>query len=151
MVIGYTAGVYDLFHIGHLNLLKNAKGMCDKLIVGVTTDELVTYKGKHPIIPFEDRIEIVRSIKYVDAAIPQRDMDKVSMCKKLKAQLLFVGDDWYGTEKWESYEKEFVQAGVKIIYFPYTKGISSTLISKTLGQVRDNPDTAIKREHLKIN
>ena len=92
MVIGYTAGVYDLFHIGHLNLLKNAKGMCDKLIVGVTTDELVSYKGKHPIIPFEDRIEIVRSIKYVDAVVPQRDMDKVSMCKKLKAQILFVGD-----------------------------------------------------------
>ena len=66
MVIGYTSGVYDLFHIGHLNLLKNAKAMCDKLIVGVTTDNLVTYKGKHAIIPFEDRLEIVRSIKYVD-------------------------------------------------------------------------------------
>ena len=98
MVIGYTAGVYDLFHIGHLNLLKNAKGMCDKLIVGVTTDDLVTYKGKHAMIPFEDRIEIVRNIKCVDAAVPQRDMDKLAMCKKLGATILFVGDDWYGTK-----------------------------------------------------
>ena len=75
MIIGYTTGVFDLFHIGHLNLLKNAKGMCDRLVVGVTVDELVTYKGKHAMIPFEDRIEIVRSIKYVDAAIPQYDYE----------------------------------------------------------------------------
>lgn len=136
MIIGYTAGVYDLFHIGHLNLLKNAKGMCDKLIVGVTVDDLVTYKGKRAMIPFEDRIEIVRSIKYVDAAVPQYDMDKLNMCKKLGANILFVGDDWYGTDKWSEYEKEFNAAGVKIIYFPYTKGISSTQITKALNAVR---------------
>ena len=105
MVIGYTTGVYDLFHIGHLNLLKNAKGMCDKLIVGVTVDELVQYKGKSAMIPFEDRIEIVRSIKYVDAAVPQYDMDKLKACKELGATYLFVGDDWYGTEKWNKYER----------------------------------------------
>jgi glycerol-3-phosphate cytidylyltransferase len=136
MIIGYTAGVYDLFHIGHLNLLKNAKGMCDKLIVGVTVDELVTYKGKRAIIPFEDRIEIIRSIKYVDAVVPQYDMDKLKMCKKLGASILFVGDDWYGTEKWAEHEKEFNAAGIKIIYFPYTKGISSTQITKALNAVR---------------
>ncbi len=136
MVIGYTAGVYDLFHIGHLNLLKNAKGMCDKLIVGVTVDELVAYKGKKALIPFEDRIEIVRSIRYVDAAVPQSDMDKLTMCKKLGAQILFVGDDWYGTEKWQAYEKEFNKAGIRIVYFPYTKGTSSTKIRETLDQVR---------------
>lgn len=135
-VIGYTAGVFDLFHIGHLNLLKNAKGMCDKLVVGVTVDDLVTYKGKHSMIPFEDRIEIVRSIKFVDAAIPQYDMDKLSICKKLGATLLFVGDDWYGTEKWHNYEKEFKKAGIKIVYFPYTKGISSTKITEALKSVR---------------
>lgn len=145
MEIGYTAGVYDLFHIGHLNLLKNAKGICDKLIVGVTVDELVTYKGKHAMIPFEDRIEIVRSCKYVDAAVPQYDMDKLSMCKKLGATILFVGDDWYCTEKWKQYEKQFNDAGIRIVYFPYTKGVSSTLIAETLTRVRDNPETAIKR------
>jgi len=136
MVIGYTTGVYDLFHIGHLNLLKNAKGMCDKLIVGVTVDELVEYKGKKAMIPFEDRIEIVRSIKYVDAAVPQYDMDKLTACKKLGAKYLFVGDDWYGTEKWKEYEKEFAKEGIQIVYFPYTKGISSTRISEALKTVR---------------
>jgi len=136
MVIGYTAGVYDLFHIGHLNLLKNAKGMCDKLVVGVTTDELVYYKGKKAMIPYSDRSEIVRSIKYVDAVVPQSDMDKLAMCKKLGATVMFVGDDWYGTEKWLEYEKEFAQEGIKIVYFPYTKGISSTMINEALNAVR---------------
>lgn len=136
MVIGYTTGVYDLFHVGHLNLLKNAKGMCDKLVVGVTVDELVAYKGKKAMIPFEDRIEIIRSIKYVDAAVPQYDMDKLTACKKLGAQILFVGDDWYGTEKWQEYEKEFNAAGIRIVYFPYTAGTSSTQIRNTLNAVR---------------
>lgn len=143
MIIGYTTGVFDLFHIGHLNLLKNAKGMCDKLTVSVTVDELVTYKGKYAMIPFEDRIEIIRSIKYVDIAIPQYDMDKLTVCKKLNANVLFVGDAWYGSEKWEKYNKQFSECGIRIIYFPYTKGISSTLIVKTLEQVKDNPATAI--------
>ena len=137
MIIGYTAGVYDLFHIGHLNLLKNAKGMCDKLIVGVTTDELVSYKHKRAMIPFEDRVEIVRSIKYVDAVVPQEDMDKLTMCKKLKANVMFVGDDWYDTEKWQQFEEEFKEAGIQIVYFPYTKGISSTQIAKALDFMRD--------------
>ena len=136
MIIGYTTGVFDLFHIGHLNLLKNAKGMCDKLIVGVTVDELVPYKGTKAIIPFEDRIEIVRSIKYVDAAVPQYDMDKLKACKELGASCLFVGDDWYGTGKWRNYEKEFAKEGIKIIYFPYTKGISSANISEALAHLR---------------
>jgi len=132
MVIGYTAGVFDLFHIGHLNLLKNAKGMCDRLVVGVTVDELVQYKGKNAIIPFEDRIEIVRSNRYVDAAVPQYDMDKLKVCKELGASVLFVGDDWYGTEKWKKYEEEFAREGIRIVYFPYTKGISSTRISELM-------------------
>lgn len=136
MVIGYTTGVYDLFHIGHLNLLKNAKGMCDKLIVGVTVDELVAYKGKKAMIPFEDRIEIIRSIRYVDAAVPQYDMDKLTACKKLGATMLFVGDDWYATDKWQEYEKQFSENGIKIVYFPYTKGVSSTAITAALKSVR---------------
>lgn len=144
MIIGYTAGVYDLFHIGHLNLLKNAKGMCDKLVVGVTVDELVKYKGKEALIPYEDRAEIVRSCKYVDAVVPQEDMDKLTMCKKLGAQVMFVGDDWYGTDKWERYEEEFKEAGIEIIYFPYTKTISSTKIRKTLELVRTNDLSDLK-------
>ena len=136
MVIGYTTGVYDLFHIGHLNLFKNAKGMCDKLIVGVTVDDLVKYKGKEAIIPFEDRIEIVRSIKYVDAAIPQYDMNKIKTCLEIGATMLFVGDDWYGTEKWKKYEEDCEKNGIKVIYFPYTKGVSSTQITKAIRAVR---------------
>ena len=136
MTIGYTTGVYDLFHIGHLNLLKNAKGMCDKLVVGVTVDELVSYKGKQAMIPFEDRIEIVRSCKYVDAAVPQYDMDKLAACKKLGATVMFVGDDWYGTDKWREFERQFAAEGIRIVYFPYTKGISSTQIQRALDAVR---------------
>ena len=144
MIIGYTTGVYDLFHIGHLNLLKNAKCMCDKLIVGVTVDELVAYKGKKSMIPFEDRIELVRSCRYVDAAVPQYDMDKLTACKKLGATFLFVGDDWYGTEKWKTYEEEFAREGIKIIYFPYTKGVSSTQIQKALDVVRQHDLSEVK-------
>lgn len=136
-VIGYTSGVYDLFHIGHLNLLKNAKGLCDKLIVGVTVDELVTYKKKRAVIPFEERIEIVRSIKYVDAAIPQEDLDKFKMWEKLHFDVLFVGDDWYNSASWKEMEEKFNEVGVRVIYFPYTKGTSSTLINTTLNKLRE--------------
>ena len=118
--------------------------MCDKLIVGVTVDELVAYKGKHAMIPFEDRIEIVRSIKYVDAAVPQYDMDKLTACKKLGATFLFVGDDWYATEKWQEYEKQFAAEGIKIVYFPYTKGVSSTKINEALNAVRKHDLTDLK-------
>ncbi|MCT4624916.1 MAG: adenylyltransferase/cytidyltransferase family protein [Schleiferiaceae bacterium] len=136
MTIGYTTGVFDLFHIGHLNLLKNAKGLCDKLIVGVTTDELVSYKGKKAVIPFEERLEIVRNIKYVDAVIPQESMDKMENWRKLKYDIMFVGDDWHNTPKWEDFERQFNEVGVKIVFFPYTKGTSSTLINSTLESLR---------------
>lgn len=134
--IGYTSGVFDLFHIGHLNLLKNAKGLCDKLIVGVTVDSLVKYKHKNSVIPFEERIEIVRNIKFVDAAIPQEDLDKFKMWEKLKFDVLFVGDDWYQSTRWKTLEQKFKKVGVRIIYFPYTKGTSSTLLNETLKKMR---------------
>ena len=137
MIVGYTTGVFDLFHIGHLNLLKNAKAMCDRLIVGVTTDELVAYKNKKAVIPFEERLEIVRSIKYVDAAIAQDSMDKLLMWEKLKFDIVFVGDDWYQTEKWVEYECKFKNVGVKVVYFPYTKGISSSLLNDVLVKIRE--------------
>ena len=137
IVIGYTSGVYDLFHIGHLNLLKNAKGLCDKLIVGVTTDNLVSYKGKKAVIPEGERMEIVRNIKFVDAVVPQEDMDKFKMWERIKFDIMFVGDDWFKTPKWEALDEKFKEVGVKIIYFPYTKGVSSTLINETLESIRN--------------
>ena len=139
MVIGYTTGVFDLFHIGHLHLLKNSKSLCDKLVVGVTTDDLVSYKGREPIVPFEERIEIVRSCKYVDLAVPQNDMDKLSACKKLNASILFVGDDWYNTDKWNEYEKELALAGIKIIYFPRVQNRSSTRLKELCAKNGKNP------------
>ena len=138
MITGYTAGVYDLFHIGHLNLLRNSKGMCDKLIVGVSSDELVSYKSKKAVIPFHERVEILRSIKYVDAVIPQEDMNKFKIWEKLKFDIMFVGDDWYATEKWQLMEKQFEEVGVKIVYFPYTKGTSSTLLNEVLIKLRND-------------
>lgn len=132
IVIGYTTGVFDLFHVGHLNLLRRAKSLCDKLIVGVSTDKLVRYKHKNPVFSFLERVEIVQAIRYVDAVVPQLNMDKFAACKKLKFDVMFVGDDWYDTEKWEIIEEKFKKVGVKIIYFPYTKNTSSTLINQIL-------------------
>jgi len=138
LIIGYTTGVFDLFHIGHLNILRKAKQNCDKLVVGVTTDELLRkYKNKNPIIPFEERLDIVKSIKYVDEVVPQEDMNKLSHWEKLKFNVVFVGDDWQNTDKWDKIEKDFKAVGVEIIYFPYTKGISSTLINEILVKERE--------------
>ena len=137
MVIGYTSGVYDLFHIGHLNLLKNAKSLCDKLVVGVTSDELVSYKNKKSVIPHSERLEIVRNIKCVDAVVPQNDMDKFKMWERLKFDIMFVGDDWFETDKWKELDERFKKVGVKIVYFPYTKGVSSSVINETLKELRN--------------
>ena len=135
--IGYTSGVYDLFHIGHLNLLKNAKGLCDKLIVGVTSDELLSYKNKKAVISHSERMEIVRNIKHVVAVVPQNDMDKFKMWQRLKFDVMFVGDDWFESEKWKDLDEKLKAVGVKIVYFPYTKGTSSTLINNTLKDLRE--------------
>ena len=136
MVIGYTTGVFDLFHIGHLNLLRKAKSECDYLIVGVSTDDLVSYKNKKAVIPFEERIEIVKAIKYVDEVVPQVNMDKREAWEQLHFNVMFVGDDWKGTDKWNNIEHELNELGVRLIYFPYTKGTSSTLINQTLEKLR---------------
>ena len=139
MVIGYTTGVFDLFHVGHVRMLMNAKAMCDRLIVGVTVDELVKYKNKLSVIPFEERIEIVRACRYVDLAIPQENMDKLDAYHRYKFHKIFVGDDWYKSEKWADFEQELTAVGVDIMYFPYTKSTSSTLINATLTSLRDQP------------
>ena len=135
--IGYTTGVYDLFHIGHLNLLRKAKAQCDYLIVGVSTDDLVEYKGKRAVIPFEERKEIVGAIRYVDEVVTQENMDKLGAWKKYGFNVMFVGDDWKGTEKWNKIEAELKTVGAEVVYFPYTKGTSSTLINQTLIRLRD--------------
>ncbi len=136
MILGYTTGVFDLFHIGHVNLLRNARGMCDKLVVGVTTDDLVSYKNKKSVISFEERMEVVRSCRYVDAVIPQEDMDKFIQWQKIKFDVMFVGDDWFKSEKWEAIDKQFKEEGVRVVYFPYSKGTSSTLINNVLLDLR---------------
>ncbi|WP_257293934.1 adenylyltransferase/cytidyltransferase family protein [Endozoicomonas sp. YOMI1] len=138
MVIGYTTGVFDLFHVGHVRVLHNAKTLCDKLIVGVTSDDLVSYKNKRSVIPFEERLEIVSACKYVDIAVEQTSMDKMDAYNRYKFNIMFVGDDWYKSEKWANFEKQFEEAGVRIIYFPYTKSTSSTLINETLINLRNN-------------
>ena len=135
--IGYTTGVYDLFHIGHLNLLRKAKAQCDYLIVGVSTDDLVEYKGKRSVIPFEERKEIVGAIKYVDEVVTQENMDKLGAWKKYHFNVMFVGDDWKGTDKWNKIEADLKEVGADVVYFPYTKGTSSTLINETLIRLRE--------------
>lgn len=131
--IGYTTGVFDLFHIGHLNILKKAKEQCEYLIVGVSTDELVqNYKNKLPVIPFEERVEIVKSIKYVDKVVAQENRDKYSAWENLQFDVMFVGDDWKGNKLFEELEHQFKSVGVDIVYFPYTQGTSSTILRKKI-------------------
>jgi glycerol-3-phosphate cytidylyltransferase len=137
MIIGYTTGVFDLFHVGHLNILRNARAMCDRLIVGVSIDELVSYKGKKSVIPFEERIEIVRSCKYVDVAVAQKNMDKMEAHDRYRFNLMFVGDDWFKTEKWNEISNGLEEKGVRLIYFPYTDTTSSSLINETLKTLRN--------------
>jgi glycerol-3-phosphate cytidylyltransferase len=133
MIVGYTTGVFDLFHIGHLNLLRNAKGMCDRLIVGVTTDELVaSYKHRSTVIPFTERCEIVRAIREVDVVIAQHAMDKLEAWQRIRFDVMFVGDDWHATPAWETIQLELEKVHVRVVYFPYTKGTSSTLINRIL-------------------
>lgn len=136
--IGYTTGVYDMFHIGHLNILRRAKGLCDYLVVGVTTDELC-YKRKHkyPIICETERLEIIQAIRYVDQAIFQTNMDKVSAAQRLGADVVFVGSDWKNTPSWLAYEKELKKINCDVIYLDHTDGISSSILRKKLN---DNDD-----------
>jgi glycerol-3-phosphate cytidylyltransferase len=135
-LIGYTAGAFDLFHIGHLNLIKRSKDSCDYLIVGVTTDELIQKtKNKKSVIPFSERFEIVSSIRYVDEVVVQDDLDKVLAWKKYRYNRLFSGDDWKRNPRWIGYEIELSKVGVDVVYFPYTKSTSSTIIQDVLNEI----------------
>lgn len=131
--IGYTTGVFDMFHIGHLNILKRAKEQCDYLIVGVSTDELVeSYKYKTPIIPFKERIAIVEAVRYVDMVVPQTSMDKFAAWEKLKFDALFHGSDWKNSVMYNDIIERFSKVGVDVVFLPHTEGISSTQLTEVL-------------------
>ena len=136
--IGYTTGVFDMFHIGHLNILRRAKEQCDYLIVGVSTDELVLQeKEKVPVIPYRERAAIVGAIKYVDQVVPQINKDKLAAWENLNFDKMFVGSDWQGSDQWQQYEKILEPKGVEIIYLPYTEGISSTKLTHFIKEILD--------------
>lgn len=141
-VIGYTTGVYDMFHIGHLNILRRAKEQCDYLIVGVSTDDLVFLeKNKIPVIPFEERAAIVSSIRYVDQVVPQINKNKMEAWHQLHFNKMFVGSDWENTPQWNKFEKQFNPLGVEIIYLPHTDGVSSTQLTKVIKRLLDEKPT----------
>ncbi len=133
--IGYTQGVFDMFHIGHLNLLQNAKEQCEYLIVGVNADNLVKeYKHKQTVIPENNRKKIVDAIRYVDSSILSYTLDKIVMYEQLHFDVIFIGDDWKGNERWKQTEEDLKNYGVDVVYLPYTEGISSTELLKTEGK-----------------
>ena len=135
MTIGYTTGVFDMFHIGHLNILRRAKEKCDYLIVGVSTDEVVeSYKHHKPVIPYEQRAAIVEAIKYVDEVVPQTTMDKTEFLKQRHFDVMFHGDEWKGTELYNKYEEEFAKLGARIEYLSHTEGISSTMLREIINK-----------------
>nr|WSX54501.1 adenylyltransferase/cytidyltransferase family protein [Streptomyces sp. NBC_00974] len=131
--VGYAPGAYDLFHIGHLNILRHARSQCDYLVAGVVSDEMAEIaKGRRPMIPLVERLEIVRSVKYVDAAFVETVPDKVETWKQVRFDVIFKGDDWRGTPKGDRLEKDFAAHGVDVVYFPYTVHTSSTQLRRAL-------------------
>ena len=140
MIIGYTTGVFDMFHVGHLNLLARAREQCDRLIVGVSTDDVVLdYKGHAPIVPYAERVAIVKAIRYVDEVVPQTSMDKFAAWEKLRFNRLFHGNDWKGSAMYNEVEAKLKAVGVEVVYFPYTQGTSSTLLAERLRGWREAP------------
>ena len=133
--IGYTTGVFDMFHIGHLNVIRRAKEQCDYLIVGVSTDECVqNYKNKTPIIPYEHRRQILESIRYVDQVVPQKNMNKMEAWETLRFDAVFHGSDWQNTEMYTKMQQEFAPLGVDVVFLPHTDGISSTILRDRLNE-----------------
>jgi glycerol-3-phosphate cytidylyltransferase len=142
-LIGYAAGAFDLFHVGHLNILKHAKSQCDFLIAGVVSDEMLREnKGIEPYVPLAERLEIVRSVRYVDQAIAEDVPEKMQMWEALKFNRFFKGDDWRGTEKGAKLEREFAVVGVEVVYFPYTLSTSSTQLRRALDEF-DHRENAV--------
>lgn len=138
--VGYTQGVYDMFHVGHLNILEKAKEQCDILVVGVNTDKLVqSYKHKTPVISEENRKRIVENLKMVDSVVFAESLDKIQMHEQVKFDAIFIGDDWAGSERWEKTEEDLAKIGVDVVFLPYTKGVSSTSLREVKDeQIEDN-------------
>ena len=140
MIVGYVSGVWDMFHIGHLNLIRRAKSQCDYLIVGVNTDErVIEQKHKSPVFSYKERAAIVAACRYVDKVIPQNDSDRLATWKKYHFNKLFAGSDWKDTPRWNKYAEQLEPLGVKIIFFPRTKGISSTELKSVIEKLSENP------------
>ncbi|MHA6332445.1 adenylyltransferase/cytidyltransferase family protein [Qipengyuania sp. CAU 1752] len=140
--IGYTTGVFDMFHVGHLRILEQAKAQCDFLVVGVSSDALVAqYKKKTPIIPLQDRKTIIEAVRHVDMVVVQKHRDKVKAWEEIRFDVMFVGDDWKGNRVFQEAEKVLNGHGVEIVFFPYTKHVSSTQLTEVLNQI--DADTRI--------
>ncbi len=136
MIIGYTQGTFDMFHIGHLNLLRNAKAQCDYLVVGINTDDLVwQYKNKHVVVPLGERMEIVRAIRFVDEVIECDTLDKIVAFKKVQFNKIFIGDDWKGNARWEQTGKQMRSLGAELVFLPHTQGTSSTILRDKLNDL----------------
>jgi glycerol-3-phosphate cytidylyltransferase len=153
-IVGYAPGAFDLFHIGHINLLRNAKLQCDYLIAGVVSDEvLIAHKGVWPVVPLRERLEIVRSVRFVDEALPAITNDKLAIWRELHFNILFKGDDWRGTEKGNRLEREFAAVDVSVVYFAYTASTSSTALRKALANIdlladrAQSPGLALEAAH----
>ena len=132
-VVGYAPGAYDLFHIGHLNILKHAAEQCDHLVAGVVSDEmLLLTKGRLPIVPLAERMEIVRNLRFVDQVHAEVVPDKIDTWRDVRFDVIFKGDDWRGTAKGDKLEHDFAAVGVQVHYFPYTMHTSSTILRKAL-------------------
>lgn len=137
-LVGYAPGVFDLFHIGHLNVLRNSREMCDYLIAGVVSDEVASRsKGQRPVVPTEERLEIVSSIRFVDEAVVEDVPHKLDMWERLRFDVIMKGDDWKGTDKGDKLESDFAKVGVKVVYLPYTKRTSSTMLRRILERSLD--------------
>jgi glycerol-3-phosphate cytidylyltransferase len=133
MRVGYAPGVFDLFHVGHLNILRHAATLCDRLVVGVVSDEMaVRAKGITPVIPLSERLEIIRSLRMVDEAVPETVPEKLQVWEELRFDVIFKGDDWKNTPKGEKLESDFARVGVEVVYFPYTVHTSSTMLREVL-------------------
>jgi len=134
--VGYVPGVYDMFHIGHLNILRNASRQCDHLIAGVVSDEIaLRAKGRPPVVPLAERLEIVRSVRYVDEAVAETERDKVEVWRRVGFDMIIKGDDWRGTAKGEQLERDMASIGVEVVYLPYTAYTSSSLLRSVLNEL----------------